>query len=170
MVGGSWMNNDGLYVQYGTQKAVPEVAGDYLSYGETRQVEISIDLTKLTATPLIISNTTFMGTGVFIESVELDVETAATATSTLSVGLIGNDRTTVASNTGFINAETTAHMTQGNKITYVGPVAGQVGAYVGLAAGTPSVGYITATGTATAFTAGQVKVRINYRGIGTITQ
>lgn len=36
---GTWFNNDGLYLQYGTQKAVPEIGGDYLQYGEYREVE-----------------------------------------------------------------------------------------------------------------------------------
>jgi hypothetical protein len=44
MVSGTWFNQDGLYLQYGTQKAVPEVGGDYLIYGETREIEQLIPL------------------------------------------------------------------------------------------------------------------------------
>lgn len=44
MVAGSWYNNDGLNLQYGTQKAVPEIGGDYLVYGETREIETYIPL------------------------------------------------------------------------------------------------------------------------------
>lgn len=170
---GNWMDPDGLYRQYGVTKAVPTTAGDYLSYGETRQIELTVDLTTLTATPIIQANTTIFPLGVFVESVEVDVESAnAAGASTLSIGLIGLDRTTVASNTGFVQAFALASLTQGNKVTLVGPpaVAGGAGAYVGLATGTPVTGYITATGTATPFTVGRVKIRINYRGIGTITQ
>jgi hypothetical protein len=44
MVAGTWLNQDGLYLQFGNQKAVPEIAGDYLIYGETREVESYIPL------------------------------------------------------------------------------------------------------------------------------
>lgn len=44
MVAGYWPNQDGLYLQYGTQKAVPEVGGDYLSYGDWREIETYISL------------------------------------------------------------------------------------------------------------------------------
>jgi hypothetical protein len=44
MVAGNWLNQDGLYLQFGTQKAVPEVGGDYLMYGSTRELETMISL------------------------------------------------------------------------------------------------------------------------------
>src|SRR5215467_3925759 len=44
MVAGSWYNQDGLYLQYGTSKAIPEIGGDYLVYGEVREVEQYIPL------------------------------------------------------------------------------------------------------------------------------
>jgi len=48
MVAGQWYNQDGLYLQYGTQKAVPEVGGDYLVYGETREAESYVGLVPFT--------------------------------------------------------------------------------------------------------------------------
>jgi hypothetical protein len=39
---GFWLNNDGLPLQFGTQKAIPEMGGDYLMYGENREIEIYI--------------------------------------------------------------------------------------------------------------------------------
>jgi hypothetical protein len=175
MVGGSWLDPDGLYRQYGTQKAVPEVAGDYLSYGETRNIEMTISLASLTTTPTIISNTTFfpMNGQVFIESVTIDTEVAAAGGTSLSVGLIGNDRSTTSSpygNTVFVNGALTATMTAGASQTLTGGSTG-AGTAVGttLASSTQGSGYITATAAGT-FTAGTVKVRIRYRGIGTITQ
>lgn len=48
MVAGYWVNNDGLSLQYGTQKAVPELGGDYLVYGETREIEQYIPLVPTT--------------------------------------------------------------------------------------------------------------------------
>jgi hypothetical protein len=48
MVAGSWFNQDGLYIQYGTQKAVPEMGGEYLAYGETRAVETYVCIASTT--------------------------------------------------------------------------------------------------------------------------
>src|SRR5258705_11534779 len=104
---GFWFDNDGLYRQYGVTKAVPEIGGDYHREGEYRILEYLLDLTTLTpnGTNIIPSNTTFIQSGIYVESVELVVETAAVgATGTLSIGLIGFDRTTVASATGFVTA------------------------------------------------------------------
>lgn len=42
MTSGSWLNNDGMYLQFGTQKAVPELAGDYKAYAANRVLEILI--------------------------------------------------------------------------------------------------------------------------------
>ena len=44
MVAGYWLNNDGLSLQYGTQKAIPEIGGDFLTYGENREVEVYLNL------------------------------------------------------------------------------------------------------------------------------
>lgn len=48
MVAGFWYNNDGLPLQYGTQKAIPELGGDYVMYGESREVETYIALAGFT--------------------------------------------------------------------------------------------------------------------------
>ena len=39
MVAGNWLNNDGLWLQYGAQKAIPELAGDYVMFGPCRELE-----------------------------------------------------------------------------------------------------------------------------------
>lgn len=44
MVAGNWLNYDGLYLQYGTSKAIPEAGGDYLMYGESREIEVLVNL------------------------------------------------------------------------------------------------------------------------------
>lgn len=44
MVSGFWVNQDGLPLQFGTQKPIPELGGDYLVFGETREVETYISL------------------------------------------------------------------------------------------------------------------------------
>jgi hypothetical protein len=44
MVAGSWLNNDGLNLQFGTAKALPEIGGDYLMYGDQREIELYLNL------------------------------------------------------------------------------------------------------------------------------
>lgn len=170
---GFWMDNDGLYRQYGVTKAVPEIGGDFHREGEYRILEYILDLTTLTpfTTVVIPSNTTFIPKGVFVESVELIVETAAIgATATLSLGLVNLDRTTVDTSNGFTTiAITGALLVQGAYLKLVTGSTG-AGAYIGAAAGTPVAGYLIATANTANFTGGKVRVRINYRTITNITQ
>jgi hypothetical protein len=48
MVAGYWINQDGLLLQYGTEKAYPELGGDYLAYAETRLAEVYISYPSTT--------------------------------------------------------------------------------------------------------------------------
>lgn len=163
----NWTNKDGLFIQFGTDKATATTAGDYLAFGDTREIEVTIDLTTLTTSPVIQANTTFFPTGAFIERVQVDTETAAVGGTSFSVGLTKTDRTTVVSNTEFLAAAPIAdHNAAGARKDYVPGVTG-VGVGVGTTAGFP--GYITALAAGT-YSAGKVKVRIFYRGIGLITQ
>lgn len=45
---GTWLNQDGLPLQFGTQKAIPEMGGEYLMYGDTREIETYISLAGTT--------------------------------------------------------------------------------------------------------------------------
>lgn len=67
MVAGSWNNQDGLYIQYGTSKAIPEVGGEYVIYGDTREIEQLVPLVpfQLTSAGIAVpapAQTTFSGT------------------------------------------------------------------------------------------------------------
>ncbi len=67
MVAGTWTNQDGLYLQFGTQKAIPEIGGDYLMYGANRVYEQYIPLGTTLAfgtggLAVPIAPTTFSGT------------------------------------------------------------------------------------------------------------
>jgi hypothetical protein len=72
MTAGSWYNYDGLLLQYGTQKAIPEVGGDFLIYGETREIEQYIALVPTTwgngNVQLGGAPTSFSGTGTPIQA------------------------------------------------------------------------------------------------------
>jgi len=172
MVGGSWTNNDGLFLQFGTSKATPTTAGDYLSYGEWRDIEFTVTLSALSTSPTIIANTTFLGTNIFLESVNVNMESAATGGTSLSIGTMRLDRSTVIANNNIVNALVTASMTAGASITMVGGST-SAGALVGTTVTTSQLpdgaAYITATVGGT-YSAGVAKVRLRYRGIGTITQ
>lgn len=173
MAGGNWMNNDGLYVQYGTSKAVPTTAGDYQMPGEWRDIELTITPSTLTASPAVQANTTMIPSGVFIESVNVTVDNVAPAGGTsISVGTLRADRTTVVSNTAFVNAQVLAnHDAPGESNTYTQPGAGAGGGLIGTVTNfTDGFAYISALAAGTYTGAGTIKVRIRYRGIGTITQ
>lgn len=170
MVAGSWLDPDGLYRQYGTQKAVPTTMGDYLSYGEWRDIEFTLNLGSApysTAGTYIVGNTTFLGTNIFIESVNYNVEVAAAGGTSVSVGTQRMDRATNISTTNLSAAVATASLTQGANVTVF--TGGLVGTTVTTAQLPDGAAYVTATTIGT-FSAGQVKFRIRYRGIGNITQ
>ena len=188
MSSGSWTNSDGLYLQFGTAKATAEVGGDYLAYGSLRVAEIVVNLGTLStgvatvSTP--VSNTLFFpqGQNLFIERVEVVTEVALSATSgALSIGLVQDDRSTVPTGgaSAFVAAITsTAMTTAGNIVVYTTGTA-SAGGYIGNynsqwntnTSGTNSVGgYVTAYLGGTSSATGQVRVRIYYHGVGTITQ
>lgn len=169
---GSWLDTDGLYRQYGVTKAVPTTAGDYLSYGETREIEMTLNLaTYVPAGVFILANTTMLPSGVFIEQVEFDTEVAAAGGTSISIGAMRADRTTPVSAVSFANIVVTATLgVAGTKLIYTVPGAGAGGTSLGTTTSYPdgfAYPYITTVGT---FTNGVIKFRIKYRGIGTITQ
>jgi hypothetical protein len=170
MVGGNYLDPDGLFRQYGTSKAIPTTAGDYLSYGEWRDIELTLNLGTSplsTAGTYIIGNTTFLGTNIFIETVNYDVEVAAVGGTSVSLGTMRLDRSTSVSNTNLSAAVATATLTAGASATV--NTGGIVGTTVTTSQFPDGAAYITATTIGT-FSAGVVKFRIRYRGIGTITQ
>lgn len=190
----NWLNKDGLFLKFGTDKTIVEAASEYAFDGPNRIVECTFNLAtvnngaSINATPTIVSDNLIFPappTGqLYIEKVELVVETVATSggSPTLSVGLIQMDRSTIPSNynTAFINAEVLTALAATGTLEYVNPNGSTTSIPAGSTRGGGLIGsqpanatgpyYLTATGTATAFTAGVVRVRIFYRGIGTITQ
>lgn len=181
MVTGSWLDNDGKFRQYGTSKAIPETGGDFLAYGDTRIMEFTLTLANLTASPLVQSYTTFFpasNTQLFVEQVVVDVEVGAVGGTSVSVGtgfmtpgtLTNPPAVTAISNTAFVNALVTASInTPGQKIIMTNGTA-SAGGYIGTtSADQTHKNYVTALAVGT-FSAGQIKVRIFYRGFGNITQ
>lgn len=94
MVAGTWYNQDGLFLQYGTQKPVPELGGDYLVYGETREIEQYIALVPTqwgtgTGNPFVVQGapTSFSGTSTFIAAGIQSPNTFFPLQGTLPTGL-----------------------------------------------------------------------------------
>lgn len=186
---GSWINNDGLVLQYGPQKASVATAGDFLSYGETRQIEVTINLANLTTTAIVQDLVTKFpaGTGqVFIEKVIVETEvgmTVGTATA-FSVGLgylttgtyvtVGSNTyppVTTISDTAFVAGALNATVTTAGQQNVLTTGSTGAGAYIGATStDTTHDNYITAKSVGGTYTAGTIKVRIFYRGYGQITQ
>lgn len=167
---GSNMNKDGLYLKYGTTKAIPTTAGDYLSYGASREIELNIDISTLTTTAAIQADTTFVPAGVFIDSVIVEATTGAATITSVSVGATKLDRTTGIADNAFVDALVLASIDgAGETTTLTGPPAsGGAGTKVGGSFGADP-GYITAKIAGSAGT-GILKVRIRYHGVPPITQ
>jgi hypothetical protein len=171
----NWLNGDNLFLQFGTDKAIAGTGGDYKSFGPNRVLEYRIDLTKLTSTATVQDYRTFIptGTGIFIEKVELVVETASASGVSFSVGIIEDDNATIPSSgsTAFVNALINASTnTVGDLVTLtVGStsVGGSVGTTITSVSGHSLLLSALSSGT---YTTGVVKVRIFYHGIGTISQ
>lgn len=172
----NWLNSDGLFLQYGADKVVPETFGDFMSYGENRIVEGLITLSTLTSTAAIQSYTTFFGappTGqMYIEKVEVIAEEAALSGTSFSVGLIQQDQATIPGgySTAFVNAMVTASMTPAGKAVVLTNGVASAGGLIGTQpANATGPYYITALSAGT-FTTGKIRIRIHYHGIGVITQ
>lgn len=155
----TWTNN-GLTRKYGPDRTIPQTGGEYRTPAELREIELKIDLTKLTQVEKVQSDTVFFPKGMKIEEVEMFVDTAAATGVAIDLGLISTDRTTEIDYDGLLAAMPTATMAVGAKVTLV-KGGTNVGALVGGTTSTP--GYLTCSATTSAvFTTGVIRVRIRY--------
>lgn len=167
----NYTTKSGLFLQFGTDKAIPETFGEFVMFGPNRVIEGYINLPTLSttaATPTIVSNTAFFpalpGTELFIEKVEAVAEIGAVGGTSFNFGLIQADRLTIPTNygTSLISAEVTATVAAaGNAQTYVTGTA-HAGNLIGSGAAVATAPYyLTAFATGT-YTAGLIKVRVFY--------
>lgn len=155
------LNADSLYLKYGTERATANKVGEYRTNASLREVEATIDLTTLTASPVIISDVTFFPLARF-EEVVIVATTAATSSgsATLDIGFQRTDRSTELDYNGLVAAlAKTAYDAAGEKNTIN---VGSTGAGALLGTTTTNVGYLTANYNTAAFTAGIIKVRIRF--------
>lgn len=162
----TWMDSDGLYHKYGTDKAIATIGGEFKTYGQMRWIELTVDLTTLTSTSAIISDQVFFPKNARIEEVQVLTTTAAVgATATLDFGIIGTDRATVPTNggTAFVKAATVASIAAvGTKLTMT---AGSTAAGDFIGTTNATIGYLTGRANTATFSAGVVKFRIGYWGV-----
>lgn len=169
MSSGNWTNSDGLYIEFGTSKPAVDVAGEYKTYGDFREINARIDLTTLTSSGTIISQNLKFPKELRIARVDVISDTAATGSgATLDIGLMKEDRSTELDYNGLVAALPVASLATVGTITSLSTGTASAGALIGTS--TSSVGYLTANYNTTAFTAGTVDVRIFLYGRGVITQ
>lgn len=169
---GSWMNTDGLYLEYGTTKTTAETAGEFRTNGLLREVELTISpMTGLTSSSVIQSNTEIFPANVKIQNVIVFASTACTSggSATLDIGLQKLDRSTEIDYNGIVAALPLASIDGTGEQTTLTPGVTYAGALVGTTVGSDP-GYLVANYNTAAFTAGVVKVRIQYYVNTTITQ
>jgi hypothetical protein len=129
----SWINEDGLAINFGTDEAVKRNIGSYCQYGPVHWVEILMDFSEL---PLVADNSVILNDffvlpdGAFIESVEIRVpETAFNSAADgelFNLGWIDTDRSSNVDVDAFIVAATQTELNTGGT-----NVAGWVGVGVG---------------------------------------
>ena len=166
---GTWKNDDGLYIKYGTNEGTStHFAGEY----EDNQagalcIEVVIDLTALTATETILNDAVWVPANALITKVETFAIVGAATGTAIDVGLIDQDRSTEIDYNGLLAAAPTANMNSvGETSVYQVAVTIPTGLTgTGALVGTEvtNAGYISASRTdATAFTAGKIRLRVWY--------
>ena len=156
----SWLNNDGLYIKFGTEKVNPRLGGESSTDGNNRVITVDLTFADLaaTGTEKIIAEGVFIPDGAVLKKATFHVSTAFTSggSATLTFGLIDNDRSTAYDADGIDAAIAVAALTAGATITCDGAAVGKVIAN----SGTPVM--LTATEGTAAFTAGAGQLVVEY--------
>jgi hypothetical protein len=158
----TWQNNDGLFVKFGTREATPSKVGDVKTFGPLQTLELTLTMTELTDTNAIISDAAKLPKNVLIQSIELLPTVAITSggSAVLDIGLIDNDRSSNHDDDALIAAHAIASHNAVGEWTNI--ILGGTGAGVQFGVVTTKNTYITAGFDTAAYTAGKLKIRINY--------
>lgn len=158
----TYLNNDGLYIKTGTDKAIAHTAGEYRYDGPLHVIEGKITLASLGTARSILDDVTAVPSGSRIEEVEIVNETAATSggSATLNLGLVRTDRTTTYDDDGFVAALALASFDAAGEKTVLRVGSTGAGAFLGTSL--VNAGLLCADYDTAAFTAGVLKFRIYY--------
>lgn len=173
----SWMNNDGLFVKFGTEEQAVVRGGLTRGANGSYVYEATINYTdSLSATASILGSASGTETGSFgvmipkglrVEAVEVIAESAFTSSGTIGsaslvIGLIREDRSTAYTANGFTTSAFVGSVfdAAGEKTT-VGIGTTGAGAFIGTTLANDGLLVVANAGHAShPFTAGKAKVRI----------
>lgn len=155
-----WMNDDGLYIKFGTDKADAVNGGEYNVLGGEHWVEFDLDLTTLGSSAAIINDVVFLPKNVRVERVEVIVLTATAGTSSnLNLGLMKFDRTTAIDADGLLAAADAFHTSAAGVTTVYYTDTTEAGVLIGDDSGNDP-GYFCAFYDTGAYTDGLLKIRV----------
>lgn len=156
----TWLNDDGLYVRFGTDQAESAVTGCPSTFGTERELVVDIDYSEL---PAFGDASTFINTipvtalpsGVILKSGTITVTTGFTSggAATLTLGLAEKDGTAIDADGIDAAIALTAIDTPGEEVVCDGALIGTK-----LAA----TGYVTVDVGVADYTAGRAKLVLKY--------
>jgi hypothetical protein len=161
----SWLNDDGLYIRYGTEEAALAKGGQYSGTGPTEVIEFSITGTDLADAAAIVDRVTVLPDNVQIEQIDILVDTAFTSagSAVLDIGVVDLDETSNADDDALVAAVALGAIDAiGDKVELIQGTSGH-GALVGTK--TTKNTFVTASYDTAAFTAGEARVRIHVRAV-----
>lgn len=171
----AWMNNDGLYIKFGTELGHSNSdAGDIKTFSPEGEqtLTLELDLAELTTTETILNDVVWLPSNAQITFVKSIAEVAGATGTSIDVGLIREDRTTEQDYDGLLAAFPLSgnYDAVGDTVTFYenatvpASVTG-TGALVGTILPTTSNRYYVSASYAagSAFTAGRLRIMVGYR-------
>ncbi len=157
----AYNDKDTLLRKYGVEKTLPQKGGEYVTDGEYRAVELSINLADLTETETVQIDTTVIPAGMRLNEIRVITQTAGATGAGIDLGLVRTDRATEIDYDGLLAALATTAFNAAGKTTVINVGSTSAGALLGTTLTNP--GLITASRTtATAFTAGRLIIELRY--------
>lgn len=159
----NWHNSDQLYIKFGPNEATPAKVGSLKTFGPVRTIEFTLLLTALTDAAAIVDDHIKLPKYAQVETIEIVNEVAATSggSATLRIGQIDADRASNGDDDSFVADAALATFNAAGERNLI--VSGGTGAGVGFGPIFSKSVYLTASYETAAFTAGKLKVRLNYR-------
>lgn len=156
-----WTNADGLRIAYGQSEAALGNGGEYKTFDLFRVIDVEIDLATLNQTEDIVSRVVFPF-GKVLGKVEVITDVAAATGVAIDVGFQTLDGDVVDED-GILAAFPIASMNAEGEYITLTDGGTNAGALVGVVAHASEPLYITASRTtATAFTAGRIRLRLHW--------